>query len=144
MYRTKLLELFVISLFLEACIPHPELITPVGPIDRPELLVKLTHGADDTAGGDAAYIISTALATYYLEKEGGGLSSMVDTDGVDWLGFHKEKGSGHKGEYRGFPNAVHKQDGNYFHAMNAGTDFSTSVCEHRDRWTCPDHLYLRQ
>lgn len=51
---------------------------------------------------------------------------MVDNDGVDWLGFHKKKGSGHKGEYRGFPNAIHKQDGNYFHAMNAYTDASTS------------------
>jgi hypothetical protein len=54
---------------------------------------------------------------------------MLDKDGVDWLGFHKEKGSGHKGEYRGFPNAVHRQDGNFFHAMNAGTDPSTSEIE---------------
>jgi len=89
--------------------------------------VKLTHGVDASAGGDPAYIVTTKTATYYLEKTGGGLSSLVDKDGVDWLGFHKEKGSGHKGEYRGFPNAVHRQDGNYFHAMNAGTDPSTSV-----------------
>jgi len=89
--------------------------------------VSLTHGIDSSAGGDAAYIISTDNATYYLEKSGGGLSSMLDKDGVDWLGFHKEPGSAHKGEYRGFPNAVHKQDGNYFHAMNASTDPSTSV-----------------
>ena len=91
--------------------------------------VKLTHGVDASAGGDAAYIVTTPTATYYLEKTGGGLSSMLDKDGVDWLGFHKEKGSGHKGEYRGFPNAVHRQDGNYFHAMNAGTDPSTSAVE---------------
>ena len=91
--------------------------------------VKLTHGVDASAGGDAAYIVTTPTATYYLEKTGGGLSSMLDKDGVDWLGFHKEKGSGHKGEYRGFPNAGHRQDGNYFHAMNAGTDPSTSAVE---------------
>lgn len=54
---------------------------------------------------------------------------MLDKDGVDWIGFHNAKGSAHKGEYRGFPNAVHKQDGNYFHAMNSGTDPSTSVVE---------------
>jgi len=89
--------------------------------------VVLTEGVDESAGGGAAYIISTPAATYYLDKAGGGLSSLVDNAGVDWLGFHRAPGSGWKGEYRGFPNAVHRQDGNYFHAMNAGTDPSTSV-----------------
>ena len=96
---------------------------------KPEWQVRVAHGADESAGGGPAYIISTPSAIYYLEKEGGGLSSMLDLDGVDWLGFHSEEGSGHKGEYRGFPNAVHRQDGNYFHAMNAGTDPSTSVID---------------
>ena len=91
--------------------------------------VQLTHGIDESAGGVSSYIITTTNATYYLEKEGGGLSSMLDKEGVDWIGFHNEKGSGHKGEYRGFPNAIHKQDGNYFHALNAGTDLSTSVID---------------
>jgi hypothetical protein len=91
--------------------------------------VRLSHGFDDSAGGSAAYIITTDNTTYYLEKEGAGLSSMLDSDGVDWLGFHSQEGSGWKGEYRGFPNAVHKQDGNYFHAMKAGSDPSTSVVE---------------
>lgn len=91
--------------------------------------VHLAHGIDESAGGGQAYVISTGAATYYLEKEGGGLSSIVDNDGVDWLGFNNAPGSGWKGEYRGFPNAVHRQDGNYFHAMNAGTDLSTSVVD---------------
>jgi len=91
--------------------------------------ISLSQGIDVSAGGDAAYIVTTPSATYYLEKSGGGLSSMLDKDGVDWLGFNKMPGSGHKGEYRGFPNAIHKQDGNYFHAMNAGTDPSTSVVD---------------
>jgi len=69
--------------------------------------VILSDGIDASAGGDTAYIVTTQNATYYLEKSGGGLSSMLDKDGVDWLGFHKEPGSAHKGEYRGFPNAVH-------------------------------------
>ncbi len=94
--------------------------------------VVLSHGIDASAGGDEAFIVSTETATYYLEKSGGGLSSMLDKDGVDWLGFHKAPGSGHKGEYRGFPNAIHRQDGNYFHAMNAGTDPSTSVVQRED------------
>ncbi len=91
--------------------------------------VSLSHGVDVSAGGGSAYIVATDNATYYLEKTGGGLSSMLDKDGVDWLGFHSKAGSGHKGEYRGFPNAIHKQDGNFFHAMNAGTDPSTSIVE---------------
>jgi len=89
--------------------------------------VSLTHGIDESAGNVSSYIITTNNATYYLEKEGGGLSSMIDKDGVDWIGFTNKKGSGWKGEYRGFPNAIHKQDGNYFHALNAGTDVSTSI-----------------
>ena len=40
-----------------------------------------------------------------------------------------EPHSAHKGEYRGFPNAIHNQDGNYFHALNAGTELSNSVVE---------------
>ena len=92
-----------------------------------ETNVELMHGTDDSAGGGPAYIIKTPKAIYYLEKEGGGLSSMIDVDGVDWIGFHNREGSAHKGEYRGFPNAIHKQDGSYFHAMNAKTDPSSSV-----------------
>ncbi|MAD15287.1 MAG: hypothetical protein CL579_04300 [Alteromonadaceae bacterium] len=88
--------------------------------------VTLTHGVDESAGELSAYIVEIANATFYLEKQGGGLSSLLDADGIDWIGFNNTKGSGWKGEYRGFPNAVHKQDGSYFHAMNAGTDPSTS------------------
>lgn len=91
--------------------------------------VSLTHGQDVSAGNLSCYIVTTAAATYFLEKEGGGLSSMLDVDGVDWIGFNNEEGSGWKGEYRGFPNSVHRQDGSYFHALNAGTDSSSSVVE---------------
>lgn len=89
-------------------------------------LVTLTHGVDESAGELPAYIVKIANATFYLEKQGGGLSSLLDANGVDWIGFNNIEGTGWKGEYRGFPNAVHKQDGSYFHAMNAGTDPSTS------------------
>ncbi|TMM56725.1 hypothetical protein FEE95_09495 [Maribacter algarum] len=92
-----------------------------------EQKVLLSHGIDESAGGGEAYIITTPVATYFLEKSGGGLSSMLDKDGIDWIGFHNIEGSAHKGEYRGFPNAIHKQDGSYFHAMNAKTNPSSSV-----------------
>lgn len=98
----------------------------------------LIHGIDESAGGLPTYIVTTRNATYYLEKTGGGLSSMIDNDGFDWIGFHPQKGSGHKGEYRGFPNAIHRQDGSYFHAMNAGTDPATSVVE----VNTPEHVRI--
>lgn len=113
----KLVALLLSALWLNGC------------SEKTESVVRLTHGVDESAGGGPAYIVTTPTATYYLEKEGGGLSSMLDPDGVDWLGFHSEEGSGWKGEYRGFPNAVHRQDGDYFHAMNAGTDPSSSVVD---------------
>ena len=52
---------------------------------------------------------------------------MIDKDGVDWIGLHDEEGFGPKGEYRGFPNAIQAQGGSYFHTMNVGTDFLSSV-----------------
>lgn len=109
-----------------------------GCVSTPDPLISLAHGTDESAGGDPAYIITTPSATYYLEKTGGGLSSMLDPDGIDWLGFHKAPGSAHKGEYRGFPNAVHRQDGNFFHAMNAGTDPSSSTVDIQT----PDHVRI--
>jgi hypothetical protein len=114
MYLKPLAFLLISSLLLGACTMQK---------------MQLSHGTDESAGGGLAYIIKTHSATYYLEKEGGGLSSMLDNDGIDWIGFHKEKGSGWKGEYRGFPNAIHRQDGSYFHAMNAGTEPSSSVVD---------------
>ncbi|MBU2879289.1 hypothetical protein [Aliiglaciecola lipolytica] len=118
---SKLKFVFIASglLLLAACKPSIE-------EKHEQKSVTLSHGVDESAGGVSAYIISIDNATFYLEKQGGGLSSMLDKDGVDWIGFHDEKGSGWKGEYRGFPNAIHKQDGNYFHALNAGTELSTS------------------
>ena len=102
--------LILVALVLSGCSQH----------------VRLAVGRDASAGDVPCYIVSTPTATYYLEQEGGGLSSMLDKDGVDWLGFHKDPGTESRGEYRGFPNAIHKQDGSYFHARNAGTDLSDS------------------
>ncbi len=88
--------------------------------------VKLTKNAvDESAGNLPCFKIETPVAIYYLEKEGAGLSSMIDKDGNDWIGFHPKPGSGAGGEYRGFPNAVHQQDGSFFHPKNKGTDPST-------------------
>ena len=76
------------------------------------------------------YRISTPNATYLLDKVGAGLARMIDRDGKDWLSFDPKEGSGAAGEYRGFPNAVYKEQGNYFHASNASTDPCITNVEH--------------
>ena len=92
-------------------------------LGRAKAAVTLTHSAKDESADDLeCFLIETKNATYYLEKIGAGLSSMTDRDGNDWLSFHPRKGSGASGEYRGFPNAVYKEAGSYFHPRNAGTD----------------------
>lgn len=103
--------------------------------------VRLVEDAvDESAGHVPCYKIETPSATYFLEKEGMGLSSMLDKDGNDWISFHKEPGSGAAGEYRGFPNAVYKQDGSFFHPRNAGTDISKSTVVRVDD-EYPDNFY---
>jgi hypothetical protein len=93
--------------------------------------VQLDEQAVDPSAGDLpAYRITTPAATWFLEKSGAGLSSLVDREGRDWLGFHPGPGSGAGGEYRGFPNAVHQQAGNYFHARNQATDPAITRVEH--------------
>lgn len=111
----------------------PSVIAPV--VSDP---VVLTYGIDRSAGNLASFIITTERATYYLEKSGGGLSSMLDSDGKDWIGFNNRKGSGWQGEYRGFPNAIHQQDGNYFHAMNSKTDPSSGTVTKQT----PEHVQI--
>ena len=46
------------------------------------------------------------LLLYIIRKRKALVSSMIDKDGVDWIGLHDEEGFGPKGEYRGFPNAI--------------------------------------
>jgi hypothetical protein len=89
--------------------------------------IKLTQDVPDSSAGNVpCYKIETDYAVYYLEKYGLGLSSMIDKDGNDWISFHNAKYSQAGGEYRGFPNAVHQQDGNFFHPKNRATGLSVS------------------
>ena len=106
---------------------------------RSQVSVRLDReSTDESAGGLECYKIETAHATYYLEKVGAGLSSMIDRDGNDWLGFHPKKGSGAAGEYRGFPNAVFKEAGSYFHPRNSGTDPCVTIVEEES----PDRIVI--
>ena len=67
--------------------------------------VSVTSATDE---GQDAWKITTATATYYLQKKAGGLSSMLDKDGRDWISFNKNPGS--SGMYRGIPNLIYPDD----------------------------------
>ncbi len=94
----------------------------VGDCAAPAPVVLVEDARDESAGGLPAFRVETPTATYYLEKSGGGLSSMIDNEGNDWINFHPQPGSGAGGEYRGFPNAVHEQPNSFFHPRNQATD----------------------
>jgi hypothetical protein len=92
--------------------------------------VRLTPSA--TLSGSPGldfYKIETPTAAYYLEKFGAGLAAMIDPDGHDWISFRSEPGSRSAGEFRGFPNAVHQQAGNYFHPRNTSTEETKTTVE---------------
>jgi putative heme-binding domain-containing protein len=104
-----------------------------------DTMLRLERSArDESAGGLDCYKIETANAIYYLDKIGAGLSSIIDRDGNDWLSFHPKKGSGATGEFRGFPNAVFKEKGSYFHPRNAGTDPCVTFVEEES----PDRVVI--
>lgn len=73
--------------------------------------VTLTDNIDDE--GFSSYRIQTESGTYYYQKLGGGFSSLVDANTVDWIGWNAANGS--RGDLRGIPNLVHEDDGGYFH-----------------------------
>ena len=67
-----------------------------------------------THQGAECFKIATANATFILEKNAGGFSSIIDKDGTDWVQFNQlEKASypaSAAGDYRGVPNLVFKSD----------------------------------
>jgi hypothetical protein len=69
---------------------------------------------EDIFAGAPHFIIKTKKATYYLDKEGGGLSRMLDIYGNDWISFKREPWELYPesaaSSYRGIPNLVFKSE----------------------------------
>lgn len=122
-YRKSIIALILYSLFFMSCDKKAE-GSDVAENKLDSYVVLTENIIDESAGYVSCYKIETNAAIYFLEKQGAGLSSLIDKDGNDWLSFHNKEGSGSSGEYRGFPNAVHQQDGSFFHPQNSGTDQS--------------------
>ncbi len=64
--------------------------------------------------GQDAYRIETPSATYVYQKEAGGFSSIMDSNGIDWIQFKKSDSayypSSAASDYRGLPNMVYKSE----------------------------------
>ncbi|NLI80094.1 MAG: hypothetical protein GX443_00180 [Deltaproteobacteria bacterium] len=88
----------------------------IAPADIPAQ-VNLTDDVMDE--GLASYRIQTTNATYFYQKSAGGISSLLDVSGRDWIGYNTTVGSA--GSYRGIPNLVYPEG--YFHP---GSTASTS------------------
>ena len=75
--------------------------------------VRITDAEDE---GVAAYKIETSSATYFLQKEAGGFSTILDKDGNDWVQFRSEPDAdypaGAASQFRGLPNLVYGGDDN--------------------------------
>jgi len=70
--------------------------------------------SEDIFAGAPHFIIKTKKATYYLDKEGGGLSRMIDIYGNDWISFKREPWDTYPesaaSSYRGTPNMVFRSE----------------------------------
>lgn len=69
---------------------------------------------EEIYNGTPHFKIITPAATYFLEKEAGGFSSIIDRDGNDWIKFKKTENpsapASAASDFRGLPNLVHKSD----------------------------------
>ncbi len=75
---------------------------------------------DESYEDRAHFKIETKTATYFFDKAGGGLSRVIDSEGIDWVNYngdpHAVVPSGASGGYRGIPNMVYRyEDGGAGH-----------------------------
>jgi hypothetical protein len=69
--------------------------------------ITVNASATDPSGAPAIEVITPA-ATYYVQTASGAISSIIDNQGNDWIGYNDQGGPG--GDYRGMPDM-----GAYFH-----------------------------
>lgn len=62
------------------------------------------------------FMVETLSATYFIEKQSGGCSSLMDSEGRDWIAFKLTGTDGptlsSDSDYRGIPNLVFQEPGN--------------------------------
>ena len=64
--------------------------------------------------GQECFKIETPVATYLYQKEAGGFSNIIDSNGTDWIQFHKSDETAYprsaESDYRGLPNLVFRSE----------------------------------
>ncbi len=108
-------------------------------------LVSVTDDVQDE--GQASFEVVTPNATWLYQKDAGGFSSIIDSDGNDWIGYSTATGSA--GEFRGIPNLVYPEG--QFHPGATGststlvTDGPLKTTIHTttndDAWEAYWHIY---
>jgi len=78
-----------------------QVLVGTGPSAVPPMITAETASDE----GSPAYLISTPVSDWYIQTSNGGVSSLVDADGNDWVGYGPATGA--LGEFRGIGNAVH-------------------------------------
>jgi hypothetical protein len=70
--------------------------------------------SDETYENRPHFKIETKTATYFYDKAGGGLSRVLDKDGIDWVHYNGDPKAvgpiGAAGGFRGIPNMVYRFD----------------------------------
>jgi hypothetical protein len=96
--------------------------------------MNLAIHQDVACHGQETIVIQSPTAAYWLQRRAGGLASLIDRDGNDWISFRPGGGSG--GEYRGIPNC-----GQAFHPgyplSDEGVACTTSI-----ELAQPDHIRI--
>lgn len=83
----------------------------VEPLSQVGLKAGLMEISSVELHGVPHYKINSNSADYYYDIQGGGFSSILDSEGNDWIGYNQGKGS--SGVYRGIPNLVYPEG--FFH-----------------------------
>ncbi len=74
--------------------------------------------------GRSCLVATTSSATYFVDRASGGLVSLLDHDGVDWVNWSNKPGA--SGEFRGIPNAVNGKGRRYEGFGHPGFDVAAS------------------
>jgi hypothetical protein len=75
---------------------------------------KVSIDRDFMDAGQTCFRIRTPHATYFYQKEAGGFSSILDREGIDWIGFKPDASENYPSSagssYRGLPNLVFRSE----------------------------------
>ena len=100
--------------FMNHLVPKPRVISVWSVYSVVLALCPIIASAVAIRDGDyegrAQFVVKTASAEYWLDKNAGGFSRLIDRDGHDWISFHKEPLNKNPDSaaagFRGMPNAV--------------------------------------